>query len=150
MAIRYIRKDGDEILRKKSKAVVVVDDRVRQLIKDMSETMYDANGAGLAAPQVGVLKRIIIVDTGEGLISLVNPELIETQGSHDVIEGCLSVPGKWGKLCRPERVKVKGLDEDGKPKIIEGEGDLAKAFCHEIDHLDGVLFIDKVKEYVDL
>jgi len=149
MAIRNIRKNGDEILRKKSKPVDVINDSVRQLLKDMAETMYSVDGAGLAAPQVGILKRIVVIDVGDGLINLINPEIIKTEGSHEVIEGCLSVPGKWGKLIRPKKVTVKALDENGKEVIITGEDDLAKAFCHEIDHLDGILFIDKVIEYIE-
>ena len=149
MAIRNIRKEGEEVLRKISKPVAAVDDKIRTLIDDMSETMYAASGAGLAAPQVGVLKRVIIVDMGQGLIKLINPEIIKTEGTQQAVEGCLSIPGKWGKLPRPANVVVRGLDENGITREYTGDGDLAKAFCHEIDHLDGILFIDKVVEYID-
>lgn len=150
MALRNIRLLGDEVLRKKSRPVEKIDERVLTLLDDMADTMYNCgNGAGLAAPQVGILKRIVVIDIGEGLMNLINPEIIEAEGSREVIEGCLSIPGKWGKLMRPEKVKVKALDRNGKELIINGEGDLAKALCHEIDHLDGILFIDKVTEYVE-
>lgn len=149
MALRNLRFLEDDILRKKSKAVEVIDEKVLVLLKDMAETMYKAEGGGLAAPQVGILKRIVVIDVGQGLINLINPEIVETEGSREVIEGCLSIPGKWGRLLRPERVKVKALNEKGKEVIITGEGDLAKALCHEIDHLDGILFIDKVIEFVE-
>lgn len=150
MALRNIRVLGDDILRKRSKQVEKIDDRVLILLKDMADTMYGTdNGAGLAAPQVGILKRIVVIDMGEGLISLINPEIVESGGEQEVIEGCLSIPGKWGKLIRPARVKVKALNEKGEEFIIEGQGDLAKCLCHEIDHLDGILFIDKVTEFIE-
>lgn len=148
MALRNIRYLGDDILRKKCRKVDTVDDRLRILLKDMAETMYNANGAGLAGPQVGILKRIVVIDVGEGIINLINPEIIETEGSHIVEEGCLSIPNKWGKIERPERVTVKAINEKGEEFILKGEGELAKALCHEIDHLDGILFIDKVIEYI--
>jgi len=148
MALRNLRYLNDDILRKKCRKVEKVDDRVRTLLKDMAETMYYANGAGLAAPQVGILKRIVVIDVGEGLINLINPEIIETEGLHVVEEGCLSIPDKWGKVKRPKSVTVKALNEKGEEIILRGEGELAKAFCHEIDHLDGILFIDKVIEYI--
>lgn len=149
MALRNIRPLGDDILRKKSKAVEKVDVKVLALLKDMAETMYKAGGAGLAAPQVGVLRKLVVMDVGQGLISLINPEIIETEGSHEVVEGCLSIPGKWGKLSRPEKVKIKALNEEGKEIILDGDGELAKCICHELDHLDGILFIDKVTEYIE-
>lgn len=150
MAIRNIRTLGDDVLRKHSKAVEKVDERILILLDDMAETMYSTgNGAGLAAPQVGILKRVVVIDMGEGLINLINPEIIAVEGRQEVIEGCLSIPGKWGKLIRPAKVKVKALNREGKEFIISGEGDMAKCLCHEIDHLDGVLFIDKVIEYVE-
>jgi len=154
MALRSIRIEGDEILRKKSRIVEKIDDKVLELLKDMAETMHHARGAGLAAPQVGILKRIVVIDVGEGLLSLINPEIVETEGSHEVVEGCLSVPGKkgklkWGRLFRPVKVKVRALNEKGNEVIVTGTGDLAKALCHEIDHLDGILFIDKAFEIVD-
>ncbi|MBL4934953.1 peptide deformylase [Clostridium sp. YIM B02515] len=146
MAIRNIRTIGDEILRKKCKRVEEVNDRTLTLIKDMIETMYAADGVGLAAPQVGILKRIAVVDVGDGPIVVINPEIIETEGSYLDEEGCLSIPGEQGKVLRPERIKVKALNENSEEIIIEGEGLLCRALCHEIDHLDGVLFVDKLVE----
>ncbi|NFR26374.1 peptide deformylase [Clostridium sporogenes] len=144
MAIRNIRKYGDELLRKKSRKVEKIDDRILTLLGDMAETMYSAEGVGLAAPQVGILKRVVVIDVGEGLIKLINPEIIETEGSQKDVEGCLSVPGEQGEVERPYKVKVKALNEKGEEIVLEGEELLARAFCHEIDHLDGVLFVDKV------
>jgi peptide deformylase len=146
MAIRNIRKVGDELLRKKSKKVDEINDRILTLIKDMQETMYAADGVGLAAPQVGILKRIAVIDVGQGPINLINPEILETEGEYLDEEGCLSIPGQQGKVLRPEKVKVKALNEKGEEFVLEGEGLLARALCHEIDHLDGVLFIDKLVE----
>lgn len=143
MGLRNIRKYGDEILRKKSRKVEVINDRILTLIKDMEETMYEAQGVGLAAPQVGILKRVIVVDVGEGILKLINPEIISKEGSQLDVEGCLSVPGEQGEVERPDRVTVKALDEKGQEIIVEGEGLLARALCHEIDHLDGILFVDK-------
>lgn len=149
MALRKIRTVGDDILRKKCRFIEKIDDRIITILKDMTETLYSTDsGAALAAPQVGLLKRLVVIDMGEGLITLVNPEIIESEGTQEVVEGCLSVPGKWGKLIRPAKVKVKALNIDGEEVIIDGEGDMAKCLCHEIDHLDGILFIDKVTEYV--
>lgn len=149
MAIRNIRTLGDEILRQNSRIVEKIDDRILLLLKDMADTMYENNGAGLAAPQIGILKRLVVIDMGEGLIKLINPEIIETEGVQEVTEGCLSIPGKWGKLKRPATVKVKALNEHGEEIIITGEGEFAKCLCHEIDHLNGVLFIDKVTEFLE-
>jgi len=150
MALRIIRILGDDILRKKSRPIEKIDDRVSTLLKDMSDTLHSSeNGAAIAAPQVGVLKRAVVIDMGQGTIYLVNPEIIETEGSQDVVEGCLSIPGKWGKLIRPAKVKVKALNEKGEEFILKGEGDLAKCLCHEIDHLNGILFIDKVTEFIE-
>lgn len=146
MAIRNIRTIGDEILRKKCKRVEEINDRTLTLIKDMIETMYAADGVGLAAPQVGILKRIAVVDVGDGPIVVINPEIIETEGSYLDEEGCLSIPGEQGKVLRPERIKVKAINENSEEVIIEGEGLLCRALCHEIDHLDGVLFVDKLVE----
>ncbi|WP_234122697.1 peptide deformylase [Clostridium hydrogenum] len=147
MALREIRLFGDEILRKKSRNVEVVDDKIRQILDDMADTMYNAgNGAGLAAPQVGILKRLVVIDMGQGLIKLVNPQIIKKEGKQEVIEGCLSIPNKWGKLIRPAKVTVKALNENGEEIILTGTGDLAKCFCHEIDHLEGILFTDLVTE----
>lgn len=144
MAIRNIRKYGDELLRKKSRKIEKIDDRILTLLEDMVETMYNAEGVGLAAPQVGILKRAVVIDVGEGLIKLINPEIIETEGNQKDIEGCLSVPGEQGEVERPYKVKVKALNEKGEEIVLEGEDLLARAFCHEIDHLDGILFVDKV------
>ncbi|WP_073275217.1 peptide deformylase [Anaerocolumna jejuensis] len=149
MALREIRTFEDEILRKKSKAVAKVDDKIRQLLEDMAETMYHTpNGGGLAACQVGILRRLVVADMGEGLLKLVNPEITEQEGEQTVIEGCLSYPGVWGKLIRPYRVVVRALNEKGEQITIEAVGDLAKCLCHEIDHLEGIIFTDKVIEYV--
>lgn len=144
MAIRNIRKYGDDLLRKKSRKIEKIDDRILTLLEDMEETMYSADGVGLAAPQVGILKRAVVIDVGEGLIKLINPEIIETEGNEIDVEGCLSVPGEQGEVERPYKVKVKALNEKGEEIVLEGEGLLARAFCHEIDHLDGILFVDKV------
>ena len=146
MALRKIRIYDDEILRKKCRKVENINERVLTLIEDMKETMYKENGVGLAAPQVGILKRIAVIDVGEGPITIVNPEIIDRRGSYIDIEGCLSIPGKQGEVERPEWVKVRALNEKGEEVIYEGEGLLARAFCHEIDHLDGILFIDKIVE----
>lgn len=149
MAIRQIRLSEDEILRKKSRPVEVVDDKIRQLLDDMAETMYSTeNGGGLAAPQVGILKRLVVMDMGQGLIKLVNPEIIEQEGTQEVVEGCLSIPNVYGRLTRPAKVTVKALNEKGEQIVLTGKGDLAKCFCHEIDHLNGILFTDLVTEYV--
>lgn len=150
MALRNIRLEDDEILRKKSRKIESVNDRIKTLIEDMKETMYSANGVGLAAPQVGILKRLIVVDAGEGPIVLINPEILEEKGSETDLEGCLSLPGKEGSVERPSYVKVKGLNEEGKEVICSGEGLLARAFCHEIDHLDGILFIDKALDIKEI
>jgi peptide deformylase len=149
MALRNIRTVEDEVLRKKCRPVEEVNDKIRELLKDMADTMYNTgNGAGLAAPQVGILKRAIVIDMGDGLINLVNPEILEQKGSQEVIEGCLSIPGKWGKVIRPAEVKVRALNEKGEEVIITGKKEMAKCLCHEIDHLDGILFTDKVTEYI--
>lgn len=146
MAIRRIREEGDEILRKKSKDVEEIDEKVITLINDMIETMHKYNGVGLAAVQVGVLKKIVVIDTyedGEQFI-LINPEIIKSKGTQTVEEGCLSFPNKFGKVVRPAEVVIKALNEKGeKIKIIAKEL-LAQAICHEIDHLNGELFIDKI------
>ncbi|WP_238900549.1 peptide deformylase [Clostridium sp. YIM B02500] len=149
MALRKIRLFGDEVLRKKSKEVEVVDEKIRQILDDMAETMYNTeNGGGLAAPQIGILKRLVVIDMGQGLIKLVNPKIIKQEGSQEVIEGCLSNPHVFGRLLRPEKVAVQALDENGKEIILTGTRDLAKCFCHEIDHLEGILFTDFVTEYL--
>ena len=146
MAIRNIREMGDPVLNKTCKEVKEVTDRVRELIDDMFATMYEAEGVGLAAPQVGILKRIVVVDvTGEDPIVLINPVILETSGEQTGNEGCLSVPGKTGVVTRPNYVKVKAYDENMEPFEIEGTELLARAFCHEIDHLDGHLYVEKVE-----
>jgi len=149
MAIREIRKKGDEVLRKVCKPVKEVNKKIRELLDDMLDTMYEADGVGLAAPQVGILKRIVVIDVGEGPIELINPEKLEESGEQVHAEGCLSIPGIYGEVKRPERVVVKALDRDGKEQCIEATGMLAIAVCHEIDHLDGILFEDRVIRYID-
>ncbi|AWK51577.1 peptide deformylase [Clostridium beijerinckii] len=151
MALRQIRLFGDEILRKKSREVEVVDEKIRQILDDMTETMYnEENGGGLAAPQIGILKRLVVIDMGQGLIKLVNPKIIGKEGSQEVVEGCLSNPNVFGKLLRPKTVRVQALNEKGEEIILTGTGDLAKCFCHEIDHLEGILFTDFVTEYIKI
>ena len=146
MEIRNIRIMGDPILEKVCKEIKEVTPRIKELIEDMLETMYDANGVGLAAPQVGVLKRIVVIDvTGEDPIVLINPRILETSGEQTGGEGCLSLPGKSGTVTRPNYVKVKAYDRDMKPFEIEGTELLARAFCHEIDHLDGHMYVEKVE-----
>ncbi len=145
MATRKIRELGDEVLAKQCKEVTKMTLRTKVLIQDMLDTMYEALGVGLAAPQVGVLKRIVVIDVGEGPIILVNPEILETSGEQTGEEGCLSVPGKSGQVTRPDYVKVKALNEDMEEVELEGTGLLARAFCHEIDHLDGKMYVDLVE-----
>lgn len=145
MATRKIREIGDEVLTKPCKEVTKITLRTKVLINDMLDTMYEALGVGLAAPQVGVLKRIVVIDVGEGPIVLINPEIIETSGEQYGEEGCLSVPGKSGMVTRPDYVKVRALNEDMEEIELEGEGLLARAFCHEIDHLDGKMYVDLVE-----
>ncbi|WP_446899459.1 peptide deformylase [Clostridium sp. LBM24168] len=146
MALRNIVKYGDDLLRKKSRKVDVINDRIITLLNDMEETLYAANGVGLAAPQVGVLKRVVVIDVGDGIIKLINPEIVYKEGSYLDTEGCLSIPGRQEEIERPEKVRVEALNEKGEKITIEGEGLLARAFCHEIDHLDGILFIDRIKK----
>lgn len=146
MAIREIREIGDEILTKKCKQVTKMTFRTKVLIEDMFDTMYEKLGVGLAAPQVGVLKNIVVIDVGEEPVVLINPEIIEASGEQTGEEGCLSVPGKWGTVTRPSYVKVRALDEEMHEFEIEGEELLARAFCHEIDHLSGNLFVNKVED----
>ena len=145
MAVREIRVQGDDVLTKVCKEVKALTPRTLVLIEDMLDTMYEAQGVGLAAPQVGILKRIVVIDVGEGPIILINPEILETSGEQTGDEGCLSVPGLAGQVTRPNYVKVKALDENMEEVIYEGEGLLARAFCHEIDHLDGHLYVEKVE-----
>ncbi len=145
MALREIVKFGEDILRKKCRPVTVFDEKLWTLLDDMKETMQQAQGAGLAAPQVGILRRVCVIDVRDkhGVIELVNPEIIETTGSQTGGEGCLSAPGEWREVERPATVTVKAQDRNGNEFTMTGEGLLARAFCHETDHLDGVLFIDK-------
>lgn len=145
MAIRNIRTEGDEILRKKCKEVTGLTPKITTLIEDMVETMYDANGVGLAAPQVGILKQIVVIDAGEGLHVLINPVILETDGGQTGGEGCLSVPGKTATVTRPNYVKVKALDREMKEFVLEGTELLARAICHECDHLEGILYVDKAE-----
>ena len=145
MAIREVREMGDDVLDKTCKEVAKMTLRTKLLIHDMLDTMYDAGGVGLAAPQVGILKRIVVIDVGEGPIVLINPEILETSGEQTGDEGCLSVPGMAGQVTRPNYVKVKALDVNMEEQIYEGEGLLARAFCHEIDHLDGKMYTELVE-----
>ena len=144
MGMRKIVTLGDEALRKACKPMQKFDLRLWLLLRDMADTMYKANGVGLAAPQVGILRRVVVVDIGEGLIELVNPEIIAMEGEQEGPEGCLSLPGRQGYVRRPNKVTVRAQDREGKFFEITGEGFLARAFCHELDHLDGVLYIDKM------
>lgn len=148
MAIRNILvvETDDAALRRHARKVEKFDERLGELLTDMAETMKAGDGAGLAAPQVGILKRCCVVDVGEGLIELVNPEIVSSEGEVTVIEGCLSVPERAGRVVRPEKVRVKAQDRHGEPFEIEGEGMLAVCLCHEIDHLDGILYTDKMIE----
>lgn len=150
MAIRNIRYEGDEILRKNCREVTKMTPKIATLIDDMLETMYEANGVGLAAPQVGILKKVIVIDTGEeeGAHILINPVILETDGEQTGGEGCLSVPGKTATVTRPNYVKVKAFDRDMKEYILEGTELLARAICHECDHLEGVLYVDKAESPV--
>ena len=149
MAIREIREKGDEILYKKCKAVVKFDEKLHILLDDMYETMQSRDGVGLAAPQVGILKRAVVIDVGDGKIELINPEIVEESGEQTGSEGCLSVPGVFGEVTRPNVVTVKAQDRDGKWLKITGKELLARAVCHEIEHLDGKLFLDRVIRFID-
>ena len=149
MALRNIRVEGDPILRKVCKPVTEMNDRTKELIEDMLDTMYDASGVGLAAPQVGILKRICVIDIsedGDNPVIMINPEIIESSGSQTGPEGCLSVPGKQGTVTRPNYVKAKAYDMDMNEFIVEGEELMARAICHELAHLDGDLYIDHVED----
>lgn len=145
MALRNIRTMGDECLNKVCKEVKEINDRTRTLIEDMIDTMYEANGVGLAAPQVGILKRIVVIDIGEGPIVMINPSIIEASGEQTGQEGCLSVPNKAGIVTRPNYVKARAYDENMEEYEIEGTELLARAICHELDHLDGHLYVEKVE-----
>ena len=149
MAIRKIVEMGkDDVLRKHARKVEKFDKRLSVLLDDMADTMYEADGVGLAAPQVGILKRCVVIDVGEGLIELVNPEILWTEGEVVDVEGCLSVPGRRCTVARPEKVRVHAQDRNGEHIEVEGEGLLARCLCHELDHLDGVLYVDKMIEDV--
>lgn len=150
MAIRNIRKLGDDVLRKKCRTVENIDDKTIQLLEDMAETMYAADGVGIAAPQVGILRRLVCIDVGEGLIELINPEIVSLEGSEKNVEGCLSVPGRYGYVVRPQKVTVNAMNRFGEKITIKAEGMLKNALCHEIDHLDGIVFVDKVTQYVEV
>ncbi len=145
MALRKIREYGDEILTKKCREVKDMTPRLKELVADMLDTMYHAEGVGLAAPQVGVLRRICVIDIGEGPIVLVNPKIVEQDGEQEGNEGCLSVPGKAGVVIRPNHVIAEGFDENMNPVTIEGEELLARAICHELDHLEGIMYTTRVE-----
>jgi len=143
MALLTIVKDGDPVLRQKSRPVETITPRIIRLLDDMRETLIDADGAGLAAPQVGVLRRIALVNVDDTIYELINPEIIEEEGRRRKVEGCLSIPGEWGIVERPKTVTVRAMNRDGETVEYIGEGLLCRAFCHEIDHLDGILYTDK-------
>lgn len=148
MAIRIIRQEGDEILKKKSREVEVIDDKLQELIDDMIETMHQKDGVGLAAVQVGVLKRVVVIDTYEEeepkVYVFINPEILEEKGKREVDEGCLSFPNKFAKVIRPEKVKIRALNREGKEIKLTATGLLAQAICHEVDHLEGVVLVDRM------
>ena len=146
MAIRVVRENGDEILRKKSREVESIDDKIREILDDMVETLHKYNGVGLAGPQIGILKRIIVIDLydDEGPMKLINPAIVKEKGKQEVEEGCLSFPNQYGRIVRPNKIKIEALSEKGKKIKLDGEGLLAQAIAHEIDHLDGILFVDKI------
>ncbi|MCI9081001.1 MAG: peptide deformylase [Lachnospiraceae bacterium] len=143
MAVRNIRQIGDGMLKKKCREIKEITPRIKELIEDMKETMYEANGVGLAAPQVGVLKRVVVIDVGEGPLVLINPRLLETAGEQTGEEGCLSVPGKYGIVSRPMYVKFEAWNENMEHVVLEGEELFARAVCHEIDHLEGQMYVEK-------
>lgn len=149
MALRRIVTGDDEILRKKCRVVTEFDERLWLLLDDMKDTLYKADGVGLAAPQVGILKRVVVIDVGDGLIELINPEIVSEKGRQEGTEGCLSFPGEWGIVVRPNKVTVKAQDRNGKEFTMQGKELLARAFCHEIDHLNGIVFKDLAKEMMN-
>lgn len=149
MALREIRKNGDEILTKVCKEVKDFDSKLAILLDDMYDTMSACDGVGLAAPQIGILRRAVVIDIGEGKIELINPVISATEGTQNGSEGCLSVPGVYGEVERPYKVTAEAYDRNGKKFKITGEGLLARAICHEVDHLDGKLFLKKVTKFVD-
>ncbi|HHU32212.1 MAG: peptide deformylase [Zhaonellaceae bacterium] len=146
MAIYHIVKIGDPVLREKAKTVTKINSNIHKLLDNMKDTMYDAEGVGLAAPQIGISKRVVVIDVGEGPLELINPEIISSSGQASDVEGCLSVPGVQEEVTRAAEVKVKALDRNGNEIIIEGTDLLARALQHEIDHLDGILFVDYLKK----
>ncbi len=149
MAVLKIMKLGeDDVLRKKAHPVKLIDRRTQALLKDMAETMYAAEGVGLAAPQVGILRRMAVIDVGDGLVELINPEIVSAEGAEVGAEGCLSVPGRRGTVERPTKVVVRALDRKGRQIEFTAEGFFARAVCHELDHLDGVVYVDKMIEDV--
>ncbi|MBC8585720.1 peptide deformylase [Youxingia wuxianensis] len=149
MALRNVLKLGEETLRKRAREVTAFDKRLAQLLDDMYETMKDSDGVGLAAPQVGILRRAVVIDVGEGLHEMVNPVITFTDGDQYGAEGCLSVPGEYGMVHRPSRVTVEYDDRDGVHQTLQAQDYLAVAVCHELDHLDGVLFVDKADRMLD-
>ena len=151
LAIRQIRYEGDDILRKKCKRVEEVNDHIRMLLDDMLDTLHNTkDGAAIAAPQVGIVQRLVVIDMGNGVIKLINPEIIEEKGIQECVEGWLIFPNKYGNTLRPKKVTIKALDENGKEITLTGRGEMAKCFCHEIDHLNGILFSDKVTNWLKL
>lgn len=149
MAIRQLRYNDDEILRKRCKEVALIDDKIKMLLDDMADTLHaTSNGAAIAACQIGILKRLVVIDMGNGVVKLINPKIIGSSGVQECIEGCLSFPNQFGKTIRPQKVTIQALNEDGDEIILTGEDELAKCFCHEIEHLDGEVFIDKVIEFI--
>ena len=146
MAIRNILKDDDPMLRKVCRPVTEFNERLWQLLDDMADTMHAAPGVGLAGPQVGILRRVVVMDVGDGVIEAINPEIVESEGEQSGEEGCLSFPGRWGIVKRPYKVRMKAQDRHGKWYFLTGEELLARCMCHEIDHLDGVVFLDHVSE----
>ncbi|MEE0777316.1 MAG: peptide deformylase [Bacillota bacterium] len=147
MTVRKLHYNDDIALHQRCEPVETIDDTIRETLRDMVDTMYhEDNGAGLAACQIGVMKRLVVIDMGEGLIQLVNPQIVETHGARQCMEGCLSFPDLVGKTIRPQKVKVEALNEQGEPITLWGEDDLAMCFCHEIDHLDGIVYLDRATE----
>ena len=149
MAIRNIVKEGDDVLRKTSRPVESFDEKLVTLLDDMAQTMHNADGVGLAAPQVGILRRAVVIDIGEGVIELVNPVIVSAEGEQEGQEGCLSCPGEWGIVKRPNKVTVEAQDRHGKKIRVSGEELLARAMCHELDHLDGIIFKDVATRMID-
>lgn len=148
MALRKIMIEGEPVLTKVSRPVTAFDSKLHTLLDDMKQTLEDAGGVGLAAPQVGILRRVVVVDTGEEMLELVNPEILETSGEQNGPEGCLSVPGRYGMVKRPNQVRVRAQDRDGNWFEVEGEGLMARCFCHECEHLDGHLYTEKVSRFL--